>query len=193
MHDPDVVITHSGGATIPGHDPIIMGVADTLRVIEAAPGLVVIDTRSDERLLGWEQLDVDELAFSATDNHLELSELALSAPYGRLRIAEDQARAAGAGVVKVDRQVVKLAPKEFALLIYLYENRGQVCRIDRQTGVQLERRSVHARGYVPAPIFELADRAATDDQHVNQQRAHNEHEHRSPGRAPYKFNQLSHG
>jgi pSer/pThr/pTyr-binding forkhead associated (FHA) protein len=37
---------------------------------------------------------------------------------------------AGAGVVKVDRQVVKLAPKEFALLIYLYENRGQVCSKD---------------------------------------------------------------
>jgi L-ascorbate metabolism protein UlaG (beta-lactamase superfamily) len=42
VHDPDVVITHSGGATIPGHDPIIMGVSDTLRVIEAAPGATVI-------------------------------------------------------------------------------------------------------------------------------------------------------
>ncbi len=36
----------------------------------------------------------------------------------------------GAGVVKVDRQVVKLAPKEFALLVYLYEQRGQVCSKD---------------------------------------------------------------
>jgi len=37
---------------------------------------------------------------------------------------------AGAGVVRVDRQVVQLAPKEFALLVYLYENRGQVCSKD---------------------------------------------------------------
>jgi pSer/pThr/pTyr-binding forkhead associated (FHA) protein len=37
---------------------------------------------------------------------------------------------AGAGVVKVDRRGVKLAPKEFALLVYLYENRGQVCSKD---------------------------------------------------------------
>ncbi len=35
-----------------------------------------------------------------------------------------------AGVVRVDRRVVTLAPKEFALLAYLYERQGQVCSKD---------------------------------------------------------------
>jgi pSer/pThr/pTyr-binding forkhead associated (FHA) protein len=35
-----------------------------------------------------------------------------------------------AGVVRVDRHVVALSPKEFALLAYLYERRGQVCSKD---------------------------------------------------------------
>lgn len=35
-----------------------------------------------------------------------------------------------AGVVRVDRRVVELSPKEFALLVYLYSNRGQVCSKD---------------------------------------------------------------
>jgi hypothetical protein len=36
----------------------------------------------------------------------------------------------GAGVVRVDRHLVTLAPKEFALLAYLYERCGQVCSKD---------------------------------------------------------------
>ena len=36
----------------------------------------------------------------------------------------------GAGIVRVDRRAVKLAPKEFALLAYLHERRGQVCSKD---------------------------------------------------------------
>ncbi len=35
-----------------------------------------------------------------------------------------------AGVVRVDRRVVTLAPKEFTLLAYLYERSGQVCTKD---------------------------------------------------------------
>jgi len=35
-----------------------------------------------------------------------------------------------AGVVRVNRQVVSLAPKEFALLAYLAEHEGQVCSKD---------------------------------------------------------------
>lgn len=35
-----------------------------------------------------------------------------------------------AGVVRVDRQVVSLAPKEFDLLAYLYNHQGQVCSKD---------------------------------------------------------------
>ena len=35
-----------------------------------------------------------------------------------------------AGTVRVDRHLVGLAPKEFALLVYLYEHAGQVCSKD---------------------------------------------------------------
>jgi DNA-binding response OmpR family regulator len=35
-----------------------------------------------------------------------------------------------AGVVRVNRRLVTLSPKEFALLAYLYERRGQVCSKD---------------------------------------------------------------
>jgi DNA-binding response OmpR family regulator len=35
-----------------------------------------------------------------------------------------------AGIVRVDRRVVELSPKEFALLAYLYERQGQVCSKD---------------------------------------------------------------
>jgi DNA-binding response OmpR family regulator len=35
-----------------------------------------------------------------------------------------------AGVVRVDRRLVELSAKEFALLVYLYERQGQVCSKD---------------------------------------------------------------
>jgi hypothetical protein len=35
-----------------------------------------------------------------------------------------------AGVVRVDRHVVELSAKEFALLVYLYERQGEVCSKD---------------------------------------------------------------
>lgn len=35
-----------------------------------------------------------------------------------------------AGVVRVNRQLVSLAPKEFSLLAYLYERKGEVCSKD---------------------------------------------------------------
>ena len=37
----------------------------------------------------------------------------------------------GAGVVRVNRRVAALSPKEFALLAYLYEHRNQVCSKDQ--------------------------------------------------------------
>jgi pSer/pThr/pTyr-binding forkhead associated (FHA) protein len=37
---------------------------------------------------------------------------------------------AAAGVVRVNRKPVSLSPKEYALLAYLYERRGQVCSKD---------------------------------------------------------------
>ncbi|HNT25929.1 MAG TPA: FHA domain-containing protein [Anaerolineales bacterium] len=37
---------------------------------------------------------------------------------------------AAAGVVRVNRKVVELSPKEFALLVYLHEHEGRVCTKD---------------------------------------------------------------
>ena len=37
---------------------------------------------------------------------------------------------AAAGVVRVDRRIVSLSPKEFTLLVYLYNHPGQVCSKD---------------------------------------------------------------
>lgn len=42
LHKPDVIITHSGGATLPGHPPIIMDSAQTLALLQAAPGATAI-------------------------------------------------------------------------------------------------------------------------------------------------------
>ena len=39
---PDVIITHSGGATIPGYDPIIMNGEQTLAVAHAAPAAKIV-------------------------------------------------------------------------------------------------------------------------------------------------------
>lgn len=41
-HTPDIIITHSGGATLPGYDPIIMDTAQTLLTCAAAPKAVVV-------------------------------------------------------------------------------------------------------------------------------------------------------
>jgi hypothetical protein len=37
---------------------------------------------------------------------------------------------AAAGVVRVERQMVSLSPKEYSLLIYLYEHSGEICSKD---------------------------------------------------------------
>ncbi len=46
----------------------------------------------------------------------------------RLRVELDLE--ASAGIVRVNRRVVNLSPKEFALLMHLYEHRGKVCSKD---------------------------------------------------------------
>jgi DNA-binding response OmpR family regulator len=48
----------------------------------------------------------------------------LESPFPELEVDE------AAGLVRVDRRVVALSPKEFALLAHLYEHRGQVCSKD---------------------------------------------------------------
>jgi pSer/pThr/pTyr-binding forkhead associated (FHA) protein len=47
---------------------------------------------------------------------------------GMLRVELDLD--ASAGIVRVNRRVVNLSPKEFALLMHLYERRGKVCSKD---------------------------------------------------------------
>lgn len=42
VFDPDVIITHSGGATIPGHEPIIMDAEQTITTVNAAPQATVV-------------------------------------------------------------------------------------------------------------------------------------------------------
>lgn len=46
----------------------------------------------------------------------------------RLRVELDLD--ASAGIVRVNRRIVNLSPKEFALLMHLYEHRGKVCSKD---------------------------------------------------------------
>ena len=42
LHRPEVIITHSGGATLPGYEPIIMDAEQTLATAQAAPEAVVV-------------------------------------------------------------------------------------------------------------------------------------------------------
>lgn len=39
---PDIIITHSGGATIPGYEPIIMDIDQTLATAKASPDAIVV-------------------------------------------------------------------------------------------------------------------------------------------------------
>jgi hypothetical protein len=48
----------------------------------------------------------------------------LDTPFPELEVDE------AAGLVRVDRRVITLSPKEFTLLAYLYAHRGQVCSKD---------------------------------------------------------------
>ncbi|HOT75214.1 MAG TPA: MBL fold metallo-hydrolase [Candidatus Wallbacteria bacterium] len=41
-YKPDVIITHSGGAKIPGFDPIVMDAAQTIKLAQAAPKALIV-------------------------------------------------------------------------------------------------------------------------------------------------------
>ena len=41
-YKPDVIITHSGGAKIPGFDPIVMDAAQTIKLAQAAPKATIV-------------------------------------------------------------------------------------------------------------------------------------------------------
>ncbi len=52
--------------------------------------LDISDITKDERLLGWQRLAIDQMAFSTAANSLEVSTVSLTSPYARILIAEDQ-------------------------------------------------------------------------------------------------------
>ncbi len=81
---------------------------------------------NDERLLAPAQLrdgdriEVGDVTFVFHDPDIT----ACDTPFPELEVD------VAAGVVRLDRQMVDLSPKEFGLLVYLYQNRGQVCSKD---------------------------------------------------------------
>ncbi len=81
---------------------------------------------NDERLLApmqlrdGDQIKVGDVVFTFHDPEVTTQETT------RPELAVDMV----AGVVRVDRQVVALAPKEFDLLAYLYRRQGEVCSKD---------------------------------------------------------------
>lgn len=52
--------------------------------------LAVTDTRNDESLLAWQQMDLDRFEWSAEHGGIQLSLLSFTQPYGRFRINEDR-------------------------------------------------------------------------------------------------------
>ncbi len=81
---------------------------------------------NSERLMGAMELrdgdliDIGDVRFTFRDPDTTIG--------GMLRVELDLD--ASAGVVRVNRRVVNLSPKEFALLMHLYERRGKVCSKD---------------------------------------------------------------
>ena len=75
---PDIIVTHSGGAAIPGFDPIIMDGAQTLEIVRAAPEAVVVAVH-------LEALDHCGLSREALRQMAD----AASIPRSRLMIPED--------------------------------------------------------------------------------------------------------
>ena len=61
-----------------------------LKAALQVPSFHLIDSARSEKLLGWENLEVDQLSFSAAENRLDVSTIDLDAPYARVRNAEDQ-------------------------------------------------------------------------------------------------------
>ena len=64
------------------------------------PRFYLTDSGRGEELLGWENLEIDQLAFSAAENRLDISTIDLEAPSTRFRIAEDQTTNFGALAVQ---------------------------------------------------------------------------------------------
>jgi len=81
---------------------------------------------NSERILGsvqlrdGDQISIGEVMFVFHDPDTTTRET----PFPELEINVE------AGVVRLNRRAIQLSPKEFSLLVYLYENRGKVCSKD---------------------------------------------------------------
>ncbi len=79
-----------------------------------------------ERVLGsvqlrdGDQISVGEVVFTFHDPDTTTRET----PFPELEVNVE------AGIVRLNRHAIQLSPKEFALMAYLYENRGKVCSKD---------------------------------------------------------------
>jgi DNA-binding response OmpR family regulator len=79
-----------------------------------------------ERVLGsvqlrdGDQIAIGEILFIFHDPDTTTRET----PFPELEVNVDS------GVVRLNRRAIQLSPKEFSLLVYLYENRGRVCSKD---------------------------------------------------------------
>ena len=81
---------------------------------------------NSERILGsaqlrdGDQISIGEIMFVFHDPDTTTRET----PFPELEINIE------AGVVRLNRRAIQLSPKEYSLLVYLYENRGKVCSKD---------------------------------------------------------------
>lgn len=79
-----------------------------------------------ERVLGsiqlrdGDEISIGEVVFTFHDPDTTTRET----PFPELEVSVE------AGIVRLNRHAIQLSPKEFALLAYLYENRGKVCSKD---------------------------------------------------------------
>jgi pSer/pThr/pTyr-binding forkhead associated (FHA) protein len=72
------------------------------------------------QLRDGDQVKVGDIAFTFHDPEMT----SVETPFPELDVNLE------AGEIRVDRRLVQLSSKEFALLAYLYENRGKVCSKD---------------------------------------------------------------
>jgi len=72
------------------------------------------------QLRDGDQIRVGDIAFTFHDPEMT----SVETPFPELDVNLE------AGEIRVDRRLVQLSSKEFALLAYLYENRGKVCSKD---------------------------------------------------------------
>lgn len=117
----DVVITSKRASR--AHARIVReGRKVVLEDLGSANGTFLNDERvlTPTALRDGDQITIGEIAFKFHDPDTTLRE----APMPMLEVD------VAAGVVRVDRRAVALSPKEFALLVYLYERRGAVCSKD---------------------------------------------------------------